>query len=154
MYYFLFCTLPFQRGASSEFLGVLRRSPPTVTVMFLAFYTDIESNRIESAQESPAGVMARPMHDAVSRAHCILVPAPPQPSLLAEDDDGPIDTDELYLAETEARTIKELHRMQSQTIAHLEEENEAKDAELVRLRKHFGLSPASAGETRPSMLRE
>ena len=70
------------------------------------------------------------------------------------DDDGPIDTDELYLAETEARTIKELHRMQSQTIAHLEEENEAKDAELVRLRKHFGLSPASAGETRPSMLRE
>ena len=47
MYYSSFCTLPFQRGASSEFPGVLRRSPPTVTVMFLAFYTDIESSRVE-----------------------------------------------------------------------------------------------------------
>ena len=49
MYYSSFCTLPFQRGASSEFPGVLRRSPPTVTVMFLAFYTDIESSRAEAA---------------------------------------------------------------------------------------------------------
>ena len=49
MYYSSFCTLPFQRGASSEFPGVLRRSPPTVTVMFLAFYTDIESSRAATA---------------------------------------------------------------------------------------------------------
>ena len=51
MYYSSFCTLPFQRGASSEFPGVLRRSPPTVTVMFLAFYTDIESSRVEQKQQ-------------------------------------------------------------------------------------------------------
>ena len=51
MYYSSFCTLPFQRGASSEFPGVLRRSPPTVTVMFLAFYTDIESSRVEQQQQ-------------------------------------------------------------------------------------------------------
>ena len=52
--YVLFLVLhtPFQRGASSEFPGVLRRSPPTVTVMFLAFYTDIESSRVESSSSS------------------------------------------------------------------------------------------------------
>ena len=51
LYYSSFCTLPFQRGASSEFPGVLRRSPPTVPVMFLAFYTDIESSRVEQQQQ-------------------------------------------------------------------------------------------------------
>jgi hypothetical protein len=55
MYYSSFCTLPFQRGASSEFPGVLRRSSPTVTVMFLAFYTDIESSRVESSSSSGSG---------------------------------------------------------------------------------------------------
>ena len=36
----------FKLGASSGFLGVLRRSPPSVTVFSLAFYTDIGSDRI------------------------------------------------------------------------------------------------------------
>ena len=56
---FLVCTSScfalslFQCGACSEFFGVLRRSPPTVTVMFLAFIrisNRVESSRVEQQQ--------------------------------------------------------------------------------------------------------
>ena len=65
MYYSSFCTLPFQRGASSEFPGVLRRSSHTVTVMFLAFLYGyrVESSRVEQQQQqqqpAPPGAAAK-----------------------------------------------------------------------------------------------
>ena len=50
------CAIPrfahslFNVGLLLSSLGSSEGAPPTVTVMFLAFYTDIESSRVEQQQ--------------------------------------------------------------------------------------------------------